>query len=110
MTAKLQIFLKLVCLLFADHQNYFLTRTQLLISGKPISQYASYLFIFSPLQMENSMKSIFTINPAIIESMECLIIRTLTQMIDLKVGVLLDLYRYASFRFQLMLGNIPSKM
>jgi len=48
-----------------DCHTYFLAHTQLLISGKPVSQYALYSLIFSALQMENSMKSISTINPAI---------------------------------------------
>ena len=38
-----------VCFL-KDHHNYFLASTQLLISGKSISRYASYSLIFSPLR------------------------------------------------------------
>jgi len=35
--------------LFGDYHNYFSVHAQLLISGKSISQYASYSLIFSPL-------------------------------------------------------------
>jgi len=58
--------------------------------GKPFSQYASYSLIFSPLQMENSMESISTINAAIMENTQCSIIKTHTPSINLKVGVSLD--------------------
>ena len=30
-----------------DYHNYFFARTQLIISGKPVSQYTSYSLIFS---------------------------------------------------------------
>ena len=40
--------------------------------------------------MDSSMKSICTINPAITEIMECLIITVHASFIDLKVGVLLN--------------------
>ena len=33
-----------------DHCNFFLAHAQLLISGIPVSQYASYSLIFSPLR------------------------------------------------------------
>ena len=58
------------------------------------------------------MNSISTINPAITENMECLIIKAHSPVIDIKVGVSLNkVYRYALFRFQLFehLANIPSK-
>jgi len=37
------------------------------------------------------MKSIFTIKPAIAENTECLIVKAQVPLVDLKVGVLLDL-------------------
>ena len=40
--------------------------------------------------MENSLKSIFTINPAITENTECLIVKGHTSFIDKKVGVSLN--------------------
>jgi len=43
------------------------------------------------------MKSISTINPAITENAECSIAKVLASFINLKVGVSLDLYHYASF-------------
>jgi len=47
---KITNFLILVCLLFLrDHHNYFLACAQSIISGKSVSQYASYSLIFSPL-------------------------------------------------------------
>ena len=39
---------------------------------------------------KNSMKSISTINPAIMEDMQCLIIEECAPFIDLKVGVSLN--------------------
>ena len=72
---------------------YAIIFSWLLISRKSNSQYASYLFIFSPLHsviMESSMKSIFAINPAIMENMECSIFKVCAPVINLKVGVLLD--------------------
>ena len=38
------------------------------------------------------MKSISTINPAVMENTECSIVKARTSFIDFKVGVLLDLY------------------
>ena len=40
--------------------------------------------------MKNSIKSISTINPAIVENTECSIIKARALFIDLKVGVSLD--------------------
>jgi len=40
--------------------------------------------------MENSMKSSSTINAAIMENTECLIVKVRTSFIDLKVRVLLN--------------------
>ena len=45
------------------------------------------------------MKSIPKINPTIMETTKCLIVKVHTSFIDLKVGALLCLYHYASFRF-----------
>jgi len=45
------------------------------------------------------MKNISKINTAIEENMECLIVKVYASFIDLKVGVLLDLYHYTSFCF-----------
>ena len=50
--------------------------------------------------MEKSTKSISTINPAIMENMECLIIKARASFIDLKgVYHLIMVYHYALFRF-----------
>ena len=58
------------------------------------------------------MKRILTINPAITENTECLIVKVRTPAIDIKVGVSLynKVYNYSSFHFQLFerLTNIPS--
>ena len=54
----------------------------ILIISQYVSQYTSYSLIFNPLRMENTMKSIATINPAIMENTE--------HSIDLKVCVTLD--------------------
>jgi len=43
-------------------------------------------------KMENSTKSISTINPAITKNMEHSIVNAHTSFINLKVGVLLDYY------------------
>ena len=45
------------------------------------------------------MENISTINPAITENTECLIVEVRTSFIDLKVGVSLDLYHYTLFHF-----------
>jgi len=42
---------------------------------------------YAALHMENSMKSISTINPAITENMEGLIVKVCASFIDLKLGV-----------------------
>ena len=59
--------------------------------------------------MENSTKSIFTINSAIMENMECSIVNVHASFIDLKVGVLLDYYALFIFSCLNMLCNISSK-
>ena len=54
--------------LFVYLNNYFLACAQLLISGKPISQYVSYSLIFTPSRSiinGEQYESISTINPAI---------------------------------------------
>ena len=61
----------LVCLLIKITKLFLGVHLTILISGKSISQYTSYSIIFSPLQTENSMKSISTVNAAITENMEC---------------------------------------
>jgi len=60
--------------------------------------------------MENSLKSISTINPAITENTKFSIIKAHASFIDLKVGVSLNhtVLRFTS-SFSNMLGNIPSK-
>jgi len=57
------------------------------------------------------MKSISTIKPAIMENMECMIVKAHSPVIDFNVGVccLNTVYHYASFCFQLRLATIPSK-
>jgi len=71
-----------------DYRIYFLVRAQLLISGKPVSQYASYSLIFSPLcsfiNVEQHKKYLYTINPAITENTECSIVTARTSFIDLE--------------------------
>jgi len=61
----------LVCFL-KDYHNYFFAHAQLIISRKPVSYYASYSLIFSPLRSvingEQHKKKISTINPAITEN------------------------------------------
>ena len=60
--------------------------------------------------MENSLKSISTINPAITENTECSITKVRASSINLKVGVSLNhaVLRFTS-NFSNMLGNIPSE-
>jgi len=60
--------------------------------------------------MENSQKSISTINPAIKENTECSIVEVRASFINLKMGVSLNhaVLRFAS-SFSNMLGNIPSE-
>ena len=74
---------------------------QLLIGKKSISQYTLYL----------RMNSIFTINTAIMDNMECSIIKAHAPVIDQKVGVRsITLYHSSSFTaISNNLGNIPSK-
>jgi len=59
------------------------------------------------------MKSISTINPAIIKSTDCSIIKVHASFINLKVDLLLDHYFIAMLHFASsssnMLVNIPSK-
>ena len=59
--------------------------------------------------MENSIKSISIINPAITEKMECLIVNMRASFIDLKVGVLLDYYALFASSCLNMLCNVPNK-
>ena len=66
--------------LFKDYHNY-LARAQPLISGKPVRQYThihSFSAHYTAPQGENSMKSIYIINPAIMENMECSIVKVHT--------------------------------
>ena len=61
--------------------------------------------------MENSLKSISTINPAITENTECSIVKC-ASFINLKVGVSLNhdhAVLYFASSFSSMLGNIPSE-
>ena len=92
----------LLAFILRNYHIYFLEH-QVLIIGKSVSQYASYSLIYSPLHSvinENSMKSISTINPAITENTECLIIEACTLVINLKVGV--SLYHGVSLPFVLL--------
>ena len=50
LTTKLQNFPHTCCLFLKDYHNYFLVRAQLLINGKPVSQYVSCSLIFNPLR------------------------------------------------------------
>ena len=56
------------------------------------------------------MKSITTINPAIMENTECSIVEACTSFINLKVGVLFDhgVSLSSVLFFSNMLGNVPS--
>jgi len=63
-----------------------------LVSGKPVSQYASYSLIFSPLRSiinREQYKKYLFINPAITENEECSIVKACL-IYRFKVGVLLD--------------------
>ena len=55
------------------------------------------------------MKSILTINQAIMENTECSIIQVYTLFINLKVGVLLNTTLRFAYSSSNMLGNIPSE-
>ena len=80
-----------VSFLKRDYNNYFLAHAQLLISRKPISQiFTHFQPIMQHYKQENSTKSNSTINPAITENMECLIIKAHASFINLKVGVSLN--------------------
>ena len=73
-----------------DHHNYFLACTQLIISGKSVSQYASYSLIFSPLLSiinGEQHESISIINPAITQNI--LIVKMYALVINIKVGMLI---------------------
>ena len=59
--------------------------------------------------MENSTKSISTINSAITENMECPIINVHASFINLKVGVSLDYYALLTSSCSNILCNVPSK-
>ena len=59
--------------------------------------------------MENSTKSISTINPAITENKECSIVNVRASFISLKVGVSLDYYGLFTSSCSNMLCNVPSK-
>ena len=65
-----------------DYHNYFFVHAQLLISGKPVSQYTSYSLIFSPLHSiinGEQHKSMSIINLPITEIMEyCLLLAVQT--------------------------------
>ena len=61
------------------------------------------------------MKSISTINPALMENAECLIVKAHALFIDLKVGVLLDhevsicFISLLAFQTCWQHGNIPNR-
>ena len=85
-----------------------------MISGKPISQHASYKLIFNLLYSiinREQYESISTINPAIVEIQNNRSLKNAPHLLILKwVCHLITLYRYVSFRFQLFkhFGSIPS--
>ena len=64
---------------------------------------------YAALLMENSTKSIYTINPAITENTECLIVKACASFINLKLGVSLDYYVSFASSCSNMLCNVPYK-
>ena len=110
MTAKLQNF-PYTCV-FKVHHNYFLACAQLLFSGKSVSQYASYSLYFSPLNNilngEQHEKYLYN-QSSHYGNTECFMFKVHTTFINLKVGVLLDLYYYALFTFSLCWATFQVK-
>jgi len=81
-----------------------------LISGKPVSQYALYSLIFSPLcsvkNREQHEKYPYNQSSHNRKYMECLIIKVRASFIDFKVGVLLG---HGFILFLVALDSVPSK-
>jgi len=93
-----------------DYQNYFLAQPSYLISGKPVSQYALYSLILSPLRIvinrEQHKKYPYNQSSHNRKYMECSIVEVRASFIDFKVGVLLG---HGFVSLLVVLDSVPSK-